>query len=101
MTLRSLSLLASLALVFTACASQNTGSAVDWNRPLVPATTPPVFLHDISIANPPYPRNEPTRFEFGHRIPPTLQKHTPARPVPDLPGIPRLENRIVYADPSQ
>jgi hypothetical protein len=69
-------ILSSLAIALGACATATTDTkAVDWNRPFQPATgTPPIFLHDMAIANPPHPREayvnfweEPTRFEFRPR----------------------------------
>ena len=64
--------LSGLALALAACATPAPGPTVDWNRPFEPATSsPPVFLHNMAIANQPYPRSiyidymdEPTRFEF-------------------------------------
>ena len=70
----SLAVLAALPMVLCACSGSNV-AAVDWNRPFTPMTGPaPVFLHDVAIANPPYPRDhyvnyedEPTRFIFRPR----------------------------------
>ena len=69
----SLAGLVAFSLAVAACAS-NPGP-VDFNRPFKPMTGPaPVFLHDLAIANAPYPHDnyvnyedEPTRFIFHPR----------------------------------
>ncbi len=69
----SLAALASVALAVAACASDP--GPVDFNRPFKPLTGPaPVFLHDVTIVNAPYPHDsypnfedEPTRFIFRPR----------------------------------
>ncbi len=69
----SLATLTAVALSLGACAS-NPGP-VDFNRPFKPLTGPaPVFLHNVIIANAPYPHDyypnyeeEPTRFIFRPR----------------------------------
>jgi hypothetical protein len=70
----SLAVLAAVSLAVAACAETNV-APVDWNRPFTPMTgPPPVFLHNVAIANPPYPHDlyvnyedEPTRFIFRPR----------------------------------
>jgi hypothetical protein len=68
--------LTAMTVALGACAATNTDTrAVDWNRPFQPAAgSAPVFLHNMAIANQPYPRDvyanfweEPTRFEFRPR----------------------------------
>jgi hypothetical protein len=69
-----LSALAAAALALAACSGPNV-PVTDWSRPFQPLTgKPPVFLHNLAIANPPYPRDryanyedEPTRFIFRPR----------------------------------
>jgi len=68
----SVCILAGLALALAACAAPAPAPAVDWNRPFENVTNSrPVFLHNMAIANQPYPHDhyvdyldEPTRFEF-------------------------------------
>jgi len=72
--LLSLAALAAVSLALGACAESNV-AIPDWNRPFKPMTGPaPVFLHNLAIANPPYPHDsypnfedEPTRFIFHPR----------------------------------
>jgi len=67
--------LAGFSLALAACATPAPAPAVDWNRPFAPvANSRPVFLHNMAIANQPYPLevyvdylDEPTRFEFRPR----------------------------------
>jgi hypothetical protein len=69
----SLAILATVSLALAACAS-NPGP-VDFGRPFRPMTGPaPEFLHNVLIANAPYPHDaypnyeeEPTRFIFRPR----------------------------------
>jgi len=77
MTLKTapLCVLAGFALALAACATPAPAPAVDWNQPFQPTVSrPPVFLHNMAIANPPHPwalyldyMDEPTRFEFRPR----------------------------------
>lgn len=102
-------LLASLGLTLAACATSHTESAADWNRPFVPATTPPVFSHDLAITNPPYPRpyypnylDEPTRFEFRGRPFVGPQEDAGTDQTDESTSTyPYLENGILYVDPDQ
>ena len=66
--------LAGLSLALAACATPAPAPVADWNRPYEPVASPPVFLHNMAIANQPYPHDlyldymaEPTRFEFRPR----------------------------------
>ena len=100
-TTASLSLLVGFSLALAACAT---------SAPTQPATSTPVFLHDMAIANPPYPHDlypdyldEPTRFEFRPR-PPILQMQDNGTDEPDEPVAndgSYLENGILYVDPNQ
>jgi hypothetical protein len=96
----ALNLLVALSLALAACATPAP----------TPTTSTPVLLHDMAIANPPYPRplyanilDEPTRFEFRPRH---LILQTPDN-APDEPAEPvandgsYLENGILYVDPNQ
>ena len=72
---KSFCTLAGFALALAAYATSAPVPVADWNRPYEPATaSPPVFLHNMAIANQPYPHDlyldymaEPTRFEFRPR----------------------------------
>ena len=114
--LRCFGLLAPLALVLAGCATpESTGGVMDWNRPVRPMTMPPVFNHDMAIANPPYPRpayadylDEPTRFAFHPRkvaIAPAdavaEQTQEDGQTQENGPALPYLENGVLYVDPNE
>ena len=106
----SYGLLAAFSLVLAACATPASTPAIDWNRPVEPAATVPVLLHDMAIANPPYPQplyvdylDEPTRFEFRPRhliveLPDNGPDGTEEVAADDGSY---LENGILYVDPNR
>jgi hypothetical protein len=106
MTRTSFSLLLVLPFILASCAS---APPVDWDRPFQPLTTTPVFLHDLTIANPPYPLphypnylDEPTRFVFRPRRVVNLPPDTTAEEslAPEANDLPYLQNGILYVDPN-
>ena len=109
-TTASLSLLVALPFALAACSTPSTTGVVDWARPIQPTTSTPVFLHDLAIANPPYPLpsypnyfDEPTRFEFHPRptiyLAPDSGIDETEEAAPDDGSY--LENGILYVDPNQ
>jgi hypothetical protein len=100
-------LLAGMSTMIAACAAPQP---LDWSRPAAESSIKPILLHDMAIANPPYPgsyypnyMDEPTRFEFHPRPP----MPPPDEENPDEGGDTAaadgsyIENGILYVDPNQ
>jgi hypothetical protein len=104
------SLSVGLCLALAACATYAPTPAEEWNRPVELAASTPVLLHDMAIANPPYPRpryanylDEPTRFEFRprHLIIQLEDNGADETEEPAANDGSYLENGILYVDPNQ